>query len=669
MPDIADTLWSEVDDRNSDVAPNGFPPGMPAYIDQIGRMMMGAIKRSWARQNPVYETTGTDDAYIVSPASAPNAINIYEIIQARIDRANTTTTPTFQYGMTNPRTIMKVDATGKIALAVGDLVAGNAHGFWYDGTDWILINPGTIEISEVPGLQAALDAKLAKASNLSDVADPAAALSNIGGVSGPASSTDGNFAVMSGTSGKIIADSGKNAASFATAAQGALAASALQAADRPQFESVASASSFSPTDAPSYIQTTGYAMAADGGAALYKKVSAEPSHAGKFSITLADGTTVIWYELAEIAPRLESFGDPTLAATFVAADTYGKPFRVGSGAGPGATTTISSPVEFEGADFPDTLVTPISAGIFKKRYRIYSFRATDEYSDTPSGYRYLNDLSGLDIYYNDGGNGYSDGASNKTSMPAIYIERFSSGAGDKPGITVQSGITRDPNWASATSWLDYNSNPLYDGQAGASSGNVNLYGAEYHQDDQGHADTTAHGMVISQTRNADDTLGSGGFQHPWVGYIAQSLGSIPADVAYQAMGPYNFGLDLTATTFDVRKAGIVMESDTRIYMGADHTAGSEVEGWAGENGKSLGGSYVLYSKEVTELQFVVAGGQQFAIGNGYTLTRGAIYSFPGANVGVFNPGEVTFDFPNNTTLRFKAMGSDGTVRSASLTLA
>lgn len=231
MPDIADNLWSEVDDRNSDVAPNGFPPGMPAYIDQIGRMMMGAIKRSWGRANPIYETTGADDAYIVSPDSAPNAINLYEIIYARIDRANTTTTPTFQYGMTNPRTIMKIDATGKIAVAAGDLVAGNGHGFWYDGSDWILINPGTIEISEVPGLQAALDSKLAKAYNLSDVADPATALSNIGGVSGPASSTDGNFAVMSGTSGKIIADSGKNAASFATAAQGAKADSALQASD------------------------------------------------------------------------------------------------------------------------------------------------------------------------------------------------------------------------------------------------------------------------------------------------------------------------------------------------------------------------------------------------------------------------------------------------------
>lgn len=209
MPDIADSLWAEVDDLNSDVAPNGFPPGMPAYIDQIGRMMMGAIKRSWGRQNPIYETTGTADAYIVSPTSAPNAINLYELIYARIDRANTTTAPTFQYGMTNPRTIMKFDATGKIALAAGDLVAGNSHGFWYDGTEWILVNPGTIEIAEIPGLQDALNSK----------------------ITGPASSTDGNFIAFDGETGKLGKDSGSNAASFATEAQGAKADSAVQPTD------------------------------------------------------------------------------------------------------------------------------------------------------------------------------------------------------------------------------------------------------------------------------------------------------------------------------------------------------------------------------------------------------------------------------------------------------
>ena len=49
-----------------------------------------------------------------------------------------------------------------------------------------------------------------------------------GDVVGPSSATNNNFVAFDGTTGKLIKDSAKGAADFATAAQGALAASALQ---------------------------------------------------------------------------------------------------------------------------------------------------------------------------------------------------------------------------------------------------------------------------------------------------------------------------------------------------------------------------------------------------------------------------------------------------------
>lgn len=52
-----------------------------------------------------------------------------------------------------------------------------------------------------------------------------------GDVNGPASSVDGNFASFDGTTGKLIQDSGYNAADFATAAQGGLALTAVQPGD------------------------------------------------------------------------------------------------------------------------------------------------------------------------------------------------------------------------------------------------------------------------------------------------------------------------------------------------------------------------------------------------------------------------------------------------------
>lgn len=72
----------------------------------------------------------------------------------------------------------------------------------------------------------------------------------------------------------------------------------------------ADASALTPSTAPDFIRTAGYTSAGDGGGALYKKIASEPSHDGKFSITLSDGTTTVWFELAEMLPTPEMFGAP-----------------------------------------------------------------------------------------------------------------------------------------------------------------------------------------------------------------------------------------------------------------------------------------------------------------------------------------------------------------------
>jgi len=115
MPDIADVAWSEHDERNSEAVPNGWPTGaFPAYTDLVGQMMMGATKRFWNKINPIYQTTGTGDDYVVQTEIGIDQINLYEILCIRIDRSNTTTTPTLQFGATNARTIVKAGPSGYI---------------------------------------------------------------------------------------------------------------------------------------------------------------------------------------------------------------------------------------------------------------------------------------------------------------------------------------------------------------------------------------------------------------------------------------------------------------------------------------------------------------------------------------------------------------------------
>ena len=79
------------------------------------------------------------------------------------------------------------------------------------------------------------------------------------------------------------------------------------------FETVALAAAYKPIIAPNSIRVKGYYAAADGGGALYKKVASEPTHSGKFSITLSDLITIVWYEIAEKEIDPEQL--PTTAVT------------------------------------------------------------------------------------------------------------------------------------------------------------------------------------------------------------------------------------------------------------------------------------------------------------------------------------------------------------------
>lgn len=74
------------------------------------------------------------------------------------------------------------------------------------------------------------------------------------------------------------------------------------------FSTVAVAEAWTPVAAPDYIRTAGHTVAGIGGALYVNRGSSEPSHAGKLMITLDDGVTDVWYEIAEPILHLDMFG-------------------------------------------------------------------------------------------------------------------------------------------------------------------------------------------------------------------------------------------------------------------------------------------------------------------------------------------------------------------------
>lgn len=97
--------------------------------------------------------------------------------------------------------------------------------------------------------------------------------------------------------GEIAVDIDLSVEAAQAAAEAAEAALSSVAAT--SFPTRAAAMAYAPLSGPTFIRLEGYTSAGDGGGALYKRVGSQPTHAGKFSITLAVSGTVVWYEIAE----------------------------------------------------------------------------------------------------------------------------------------------------------------------------------------------------------------------------------------------------------------------------------------------------------------------------------------------------------------------------------
>lgn len=105
----------------------------------------------------------------------------------------------------------------------------------------------------------------------------------------------------------IASQAASDAVAAALAAQAAMTGAVL--ADN-RFTSKAAVEAWHPVGAPDYVMTAGFAVPGDGGAARYNKVLSEPSHPGKLMITLDDGVTEVWYEIArDRRLRPEMFGE------------------------------------------------------------------------------------------------------------------------------------------------------------------------------------------------------------------------------------------------------------------------------------------------------------------------------------------------------------------------
>jgi hypothetical protein len=232
-------------------------------------------------------------------------------------------------------------------------------------------------------------------------------------------------------------------------------------------------------------------------------------------------------------------------------------------------------------------MTDVPGYFLNGQWKQQTERGSAAYGGAPAGYQYVIDLAGHHIVHNNlaGYQGsFASDSGGRTSIPAYYIVGHHAGFGDMPGVSAHLGIGRHASHDEVTEWTGHNSVVLFDGGSGATSDQVNLYGAEFHQNDYGHDDVAAHGLVLNQIRDGEN---SGPYTTPWVGARVMSVGDIPSDVAFLASGKWNVGLDLTGVDFGSHDAAVAISGGKRVYLASDQTS-PPGEWFIGDGDSSLG---------------------------------------------------------------------------------
>jgi microcystin-dependent protein len=141
MSEISSSDWNEAAASNTVASPNGFPEGQTAgSLNNGAREVMAAVKRAWGRLNGRYASTGSSNAYVLTPDAALTAYVTGERYSFRANFTNTGTA-TLNISSLGAKTIKKMGSSGKANLASGDIQSGQSVTVEYDGTDMVMVTP------------------------------------------------------------------------------------------------------------------------------------------------------------------------------------------------------------------------------------------------------------------------------------------------------------------------------------------------------------------------------------------------------------------------------------------------------------------------------------------------------------------------------------------------
>jgi hypothetical protein len=154
LAELSGSNYSETNSSNNATAPDGWPEGMkPSDVNNADRSFAGAVKRFWNRINGAYASTGSSNAYVLTPDVDLAAYVTGERYSFRSNFANTGSA-TLNISSLGAKTIKKFanGATSAAALTGGEIQSGQSVTVEYDGTDLILVTPSGQAIDNINAL-------------------------------------------------------------------------------------------------------------------------------------------------------------------------------------------------------------------------------------------------------------------------------------------------------------------------------------------------------------------------------------------------------------------------------------------------------------------------------------------------------------------------------------